>query len=204
MKETHKPTEIDIDSLLTSYQVGSLLQVNPSSVNKWVKDGRIPAFRTPGGHHRIRAADLVSFLKSHRMPVPRLLSNAGKRRVLIVDDDLNQLKSLERVFKTHESRLEIRSVDNGIDALVMVGALDPHVVVLDVFMPNLDGIEVCRRLRGMKETENIKVVITSAQLTEEVERQAREAGAYDCLQKPVDMDHLLGILGVNESAFLGY
>ena len=46
------------DSLLTSYQVGALLQVNPSSINKWVKDGRIPAFRTPGGHRRIRRLDV--------------------------------------------------------------------------------------------------------------------------------------------------
>ena len=86
---TVKAENIAPESLLTSYQVGSLLQVNPSSVNKWVKDGRIPAFRTPGGHRRIRAADLVLFLQEHSMPVPKILNNAAKKRLLIVDDDPN-------------------------------------------------------------------------------------------------------------------
>ena len=51
--------KIDADRLLTSHEVGALLQVNPSSINKWVNEGRLAAFRTPGGHRRIRAGDLV-------------------------------------------------------------------------------------------------------------------------------------------------
>ncbi len=79
--------KIDADQLLTSHQVGALLQVNPSSVKKWVNEGRIAAFRTPGGHRRIRAADLVEFLDVHKMPIPRPLANASKRRLLVVDDN---------------------------------------------------------------------------------------------------------------------
>ncbi len=62
------PETIAPDQLLTSTQVGNLLQVNPSSVKKWVNDGHIIAFRTPGGHRRIRASDLVMFLDHHKRP----------------------------------------------------------------------------------------------------------------------------------------
>jgi excisionase family DNA binding protein len=62
--------EIIASTYLTSHQAADLIQVNPSSVNKWVKEGRIPAYRTPGGHRRIQAADLVAFLTEYAMPVP--------------------------------------------------------------------------------------------------------------------------------------
>ena len=75
----------DNDKLLTSHQVGELLQVNPSSINKWVNDGRIQAFRTPGGHRRIRVADLVAFLEKHKMPVPRTLSTMFAAGVPLVE-----------------------------------------------------------------------------------------------------------------------
>ena len=51
------------DTLLTSHEVGVLLQLNASTVVKWVNDGILPAYRTAGGHRRIRSADLLTFLK---------------------------------------------------------------------------------------------------------------------------------------------
>ena len=179
--------EILPDSLLTSYQVGALLQVNPSSINKWVKDGRIPAFRTPGGHRRIRAADLVAFLMHHKMPVPRTLASASKRRLLIVDDDPKQLEALGRLFKAQADRVEITLVANGVDALVQIGSIKPHVAVLDVFMPMVDGLEVCRRLKSNPDTAAIRIVVTSGQLTPEIEKKAIEAGADTVTPKPLDI-----------------
>ena len=195
---TPKAQEIRADSLLTSYQVGALLQVNPSSVNKWVKDGRIPAFRTPGGHRRIRAGDLVAFLNEHKMPVPNSLAQASRRRMLIVDDDQRQLESMQRLLKPYADRLDVQLVNNGVDALVQVGAFKPHLVVLDVYMPTMDGLEVCRRLKAGSETQNINIIIASAELSAEVEKKALEAGAVRCLTKPIDIAQVLDQLGVSQ------
>ncbi|RYF09499.1 MAG: helix-turn-helix domain-containing protein, partial [Deltaproteobacteria bacterium] len=137
-----KVPQYQVDSLLTSYQVGSLLQVNPSSVNKWVKDGRIPAFRTPGGHRRIRATDLVAFLTTHKMPIPSTLASASRRRLLIVENDAHQLGALERAAKAYGDRLDVVCVSNGVDAMVQVGAFAPHLILLDAQMPNFDTYEV--------------------------------------------------------------
>lgn len=187
---------ISPDSLLTSYQVGSLLQVNPSSVNKWIKDGRIPAFRTPGGHRRIRASDLVAFLNKHSMPIPEKLVEAGKRRLLIVDDDSKQLSALQRLLKPYDSRLSLCMVNNGIDALVQVGSFKPHLILLDVYMDELDGIEVCKRLKENPDTAHIKVVIATGQMSDEIKSQAQEVGAALSLSKPVDINHILAELGI--------
>ena len=182
------------DNLLTSSEVGHLLQVNPSSVKKWVDDGLLEAFRTPGGHRRIRAIDLLAFLTRHRMPIPVELQDVGRRRVLLVDDDQAQLNALSRSFKRHAERIETISVNNGIDALVLVGSFHPHIVVLDVYMPDIDGLEVCMRLKKRSETRDVQVIIVSGGMTPAVERKALEAGAVRCLPKPIDTQALLAIV----------
>ena len=184
------------EQLLTSHEVGALLQVNPSSVKKWVNDGRIAAFRTPGGHRRIRVADLIDFLHRHAMPIPRELVGVGKRRLLIVDDDLITLRALERRLKPYRARVQVALTQNGIDALVMVGSFKPDLIVLDVYMPELDGIEVCRRLKLMPETRHIGVIVNSAHLTKSVEDNALAAGALTCVPKPMDLKVLLEHLGL--------
>ena len=188
---------IEPDQLLTSTQVGNLLQVNPSSVKKWVNDGHIVAFRTPGGHRRIRAADLIAFLDQHKIPVPRPLSNAARRRVLAVDDDPIQLKAVGRALKKWSDKVEVSLVDNGIDALVEIGAIKPHALVLDVYMPGIDGIEVCRRLKSNPATKDIAVIVTSGRMTAEIEQAARAAGARRVLRKPVDVNAIIEEVGLS-------
>jgi excisionase family DNA binding protein len=187
---------IQPEALLTSSEVGDLLQVNPSSVKNWVNEGRISAFRTPGGHRRIRVADLVAFLDLHRMPVPKELEHVSRRRLLVVDDDPMLLRSLTREFRRHETRVQLATTQNGIDALVMVGSWRPHLIVLDVFMPEIDGLEVCRRLKANPDTQHVGVIVNSAHLTSDVERSAMNAGARRCMQKPVEIDVILEELGV--------
>jgi excisionase family DNA binding protein len=183
--------------LFTSHQVGELLQVNPSSVNNWVNDGKIPAFRTPGGHRRIRRSDLLAFLREHHMPIPpSLLGGGDRRRILVVDDEPAQLNIFKRLLKPYAEVVELAVAKNGVDALVIVGAFKPHLILLDIFMPGIDGLEVCRRLQVLPETSGITIVVTSGRLTKELERQALSAGASRCLEKPVDVRRLLEEAGV--------
>lgn len=190
--------KIHADRLLTSHEVGDLLQVNPSSVKKWVNDGRIAAFRTPGGHRRIRVADLLAFLDRHAMPIPRSLSAVSRRRLLVVDDDEMHLRALDRRLGPYKSRAEVELTQNGIDALLMVGSFQPHLIVLDVFMPELDGLEVCRRLKMKPATNQIGVIVTSAHLTRAVEAEALAAGALTCVPKPMELHVLLEHLGLRQ------
>ncbi len=194
--ETVTEQKLYSERLLTSHEVGALLQVNPSSVKKWVNDGRIAAFRTPGGHRRIRVADLVDFLNRHAMPIPRELVGVSKRRLLIVDDDLITLRALERRLKPYRARVHLALTQNGIDALVMVGSFKPDLIVLDVYMPELDGIEVCRRLKLNADTCHIGVIVNSAHLTKTVEDNALAAGALRCVPKPMDPKVLIEQLGL--------
>jgi len=70
---SRNPDKIFATSYLTSHQAANLIQVNPSSINKWVKEGKITCFKTPGGHRRIRADVFVQFLTRYEMPIPDAL-----------------------------------------------------------------------------------------------------------------------------------
>ena len=117
-------------------------------------------------------------------------------RLLVVDDDNKQLSALQRLLKPYDSRLSLCLVDNGIDALVQVGSFKPHLILLDVYMDEIDGIEVCRRLKENPETSHIKAVIASGQMTDEIRNQATSVGAALSLSKPVDINHILAELGI--------
>ncbi len=175
----------------TSHQVGGLLQVNPSSVVKWINDGLMHAFRTPGGHRRVAASELVRFAQHHGMPVPVELQGLAVAKVVVADDEARWLSALQRAARPHKAELDLHVADNGVDALILVGALKPDVLILDLHMPGLDGFQVLERIRANPGTRNMAVIIVSGNLTEQNAARCRELGAAECLEKPVRVPALL-------------
>lgn len=121
-------------------------------------------------------------------PVPAF---AERPRLLLVDDDHTQLRALERLLRRHVDRVDYAIADNGIDALLKVGIHRPALVVMDVHMPGLDGVEACRRLKANPETASTNVILASALMTPALRAEALEAGASRAIAKPIDLASLL-------------
>jgi acetolactate synthase I/II/III large subunit len=102
-----------------------------------------------------------------------------------------QLRAIERVLRD-QHQVELTLADNAIDAMIAVGAIKPELVIMDIIMPGLDGIEACRRIKSNPETRDVHVVLASAIMTPELDRAARNAGAKRAVAKPVDLVELLG------------
>ena len=191
---------IDSESLLTSHEVGELLQINPSSVVKWVNEGKLPAYRTPGGHRRIKPSDLLTFLKTHGMYIPAALRKLGPLRVLLVDDDHLFLSAFERAMKDHSKLLEVKGVDNGVEALLRLGNNEFDAIVLDVNMPEMNGLQVCKRIKAHPATRSVTVVMCTGEYSKDLEKQALAVGARALLAKPLSPSNVVELLVQDEQS----
>ena len=111
-------------------------------------------------------------------------------RILVVDDDRAVRESLRRSLSFHGYTVEL-AVD-GVEALAMVAADRPDALVLDVMMPRVDGLEVCRRLRGAGDDMPVLVLTARDSVSERV--AGLDAGADDYLPKPFALEELLARL----------
>src|SRR5512145_3304763 len=107
-----------MDRIYTTHDIARLLQVDPSTVSKWIDRGILLAFRTPGGHRRVRSTDLRTFLIAHQMPVPDELGS-GVVRLLIVDDEKPVLDAMRRAFKPYSAQVDATTTTSGVEALLL-------------------------------------------------------------------------------------
>lgn len=176
--------------IYTTHDIGTLLQVDASTVSKWIDKGLLTAYRTPGGHRRVRRDDLKSFLIAHQMPVPSELGD-GTVRLLVVDDNKPTLDAIKRAFKPYAGQVELMFMSSGVEALLDLSELRPHGMLLDLNMPDVDGYQVCRQLRARAKLNSIKVLAMTSEPSPEVTRAALAAGATVCLDKPISPDVVL-------------
>ena len=107
-------------------------------------------------------------------------------RILVVDDESQIARVLRTGLKTHG--YDVRVASDGVSALETFNDWRPDLVVTDLAMPNLDGLQLCRRLR---EVSQIPIIVLSVRGEEKTKVEALDAGADDYVTKPFGMDELL-------------
>ena len=172
-------------TIYTTHEVSRLLHVNPRSVINWIEQGLVPSYRTPGGHRRIRHDDLLAFLRKHQIPTPASLVD-GKFSVLIVDDE-EEIIEIIKAFLQRQGGYEIFTASDGITALIEVGRLKPDLLILDIMIPGVDGVEVCRRIKA--DTSNKTAIVAVSGIADN-EKKILQAGADAFMAKPVDLEQL--------------
>jgi len=174
--------------VFTTFEAAKLCHVSPLSIINWVNAGRLAAFRTPGGHRRIRREDLVMFMRENGLPIPdELKEGSGRPKVLIVDDESSIRELLaEQLSKRPRDPFEVSTAADGFEAGRLVATFRPDVVVLDLRMPGLDGFQVCKTIKADPETAGTTVIAMTGYHTPETEARILECGATRCFAKPLD------------------
>ncbi len=112
-----------------------------------------------------------------------------KNKILIVDDEPVNVKVLQR--KLEKAGYEVRMATNGFDCLDSVEESAPDIILLDIMMPGMDGVETCRRLKQNPRTEKIPVIFVTAKMERTDKISGLDTGAIDYITKPVDMEETL-------------
>ena len=176
-------------TVFTTGEAAKICKVSQQTIIRCFDSGQLKGFRVPGSRFRRIPRDLLfSFMKENGIPTDALES--GKRRVLIVDDD-EDLVELIADHLERDSRFEIRTANNGFDAGMMVKEYRPDIIVLDVMLPDINGKEVCQRVRSDKTMEDVRIICISGMVEEDKVADLREAGANDFMHKPFEVEKLI-------------
>jgi len=109
--------------------------------------------------------------------------------ILLVDDDEDLIQALQ--FSLHRENYNVIKSLNGAEAITKSLDVQPDLILLDILMPNLDGLTSCRAIKTMKQTKDIPVIMLTAKGDTETIRAAFKAGANDYIVKPFGMDKVL-------------
>jgi two-component system, sensor histidine kinase and response regulator len=106
--------------------------------------------------------------------------------ILVVDDQPINVQLLKR--KLERGGLQVVTANNGLEALEQIKLRKPDLILLDLMMPDMDGLEVCQRLQTSSETRSIPVIFVTARTTKESKLEGLSVGAVDFITKPIDLD----------------
>ena len=109
-------------------------------------------------------------------------------RILLIDDEDDILEFVK--YNLARDGYEVFTASNGAEGLQVALKVKPHLILLDMMMPVLDGIETCKALRNSPSLKNVMIVFLSAVGTEETQLQGYDAGADDYINKPIKMNIL--------------
>jgi excisionase family DNA binding protein len=185
--------------ILTPNEVAQLLAVSPVTVRQWAQKGLIEARTTAGGHRRFTRAAVIDFARRMAMALPEDFAAAPGIRVLVVDDDRQLNGMLVALFKTRGPGIEVEHAYDGFEAGRAVLRFKPTLVLLDIMMPGMDGVEVCRSLKEDPASASIRVIGMTGHHTPELEQRIVAAGAERLLKKPFSTAELLQACGLTET-----
>jgi len=110
-------------------------------------------------------------------------------KILIVEDELDIQKLVHRILTANG--FEVFKASNGEEGLIKATTLKPDLIIMDLMMPGMSGLEVCRLLKKRPDTKGVPIIILSA-LNRSIDREyAKEAGADKYISKPFQIDELL-------------
>ena len=177
---------------LTTSEVANILRVSATSIRDWANMGILKSTKTLGGHRRYELESVEQFASDK---MGKLLKQNDPLKVLIIDDD--------RDFCEYLSDFVLNKVDNSYVEYVCEGfvlgkkikSFKPSVILVDINLPQLNGIEICHHIKMDAKEERMKIFVMSGDDCEENRRRALALGADSFINKPVNTNVLLYLLG---------
>ena len=179
-----------MDDIFTVFQASKYCNVSPKTIINWIEAGHIHAYKTVGGHRRVKKPDLEDFMRKQGIPIPQEEVVDERKRILIVDDDAIIVETIVQALEEEDYDYELISASDGFEAGLQVNHFRPHLLILDIMMPDIKGYEVCKKIKSNEETKDTKIIVLSAYLDDEKFKKMREYGADLCFSKPFPLPQL--------------
>jgi excisionase family DNA binding protein len=185
------------EQVYTTVDIARVCQVSLRTVIRWVDDGKLSSFRTPGGHRRVREQDLADFLKQYNIPFP-IRRGQECRRILVMEQRTMVKKILHQILRRASDVYEIFLAETPYEVAIRIGFLQPHLVILALTKVTPDVETLCEVLRRVPETRGIKLMVLNISTDALSEESLLSMGVNAVVTKPFSKDILrrqvLGLL----------
>ncbi|MDD5296136.1 MAG: response regulator [Rhodocyclaceae bacterium] len=183
----------------TTREAANRLGIALRTAQLWVDSGILEAWKTEGGHRRISLASVEKLANSKDAPAPRisdspLLDEQNELRILVVEDDNILLKLYRMRIAAWNLPVRVTTASNGYDALILIGREQPDLMISDLRMPGMDGLQMVRTLTASSFREGMEIVIVSGMSPAEVADRGGLPQSVRLLPKPVPFNELKQII----------
>lgn len=171
----------------TTIQTAKLLGVSVRTVQLWVENGTLEAWKTAGGHRRIVAQSVDDYIQR------QTTSNSGSsdnKRVLVVEDNPTVCKFYEAAIKSWDLPIDVVVKQNGFDGLVEIGRQTPDLLIADIYMPGMDGLQMIRSLYKSEQMASDRIIVISGLSSEEISERGGVPADIQFFNKPVNVEVL--------------
>lgn len=175
---------------LSTGEVARLLHVSPVAVFRWIRAGKLKAYRVPGGRYRIPRAEFRTFLAANRIPVS--LDARPTRRFLVVDDEAPVREAFAAALQA--KGFEVVLAGDGREALRILRHEQFDLVFLDILLPGVGGATVIQAIKR-RNPDAIVVLITGYPYHDET-LAALEHGPAMLLPKPIKLTDIEAVLKI--------
>ena len=145
----------------TVNQIAAYLEVSKQAVNNWINAGELKVYRLPSGRIKILKSDFLDYLKSNNLYVDQTIFGNGRHNVVVIDNDTKILNLYRKFFEKNRLNVRVDCVTDGITGLIKVGRSNADLVILDMDLEDINGIQICNKILDNKSLGDIKVVITT-------------------------------------------
>jgi excisionase family DNA binding protein len=160
MADKKKKKDFKDKEVFTTYDAARICNANIASIKNWIAKGLLRAFRTPGGHYRIKRRDLELFVQKYNMPYP--FEEKAQKSVYMLDTDKKAIKAVEGLLNVHR----FAGFSDSLHAALNIGLERPDAIIIDVKAKGFDGGAFLDLLYAYPDTRNILVVVYSKGLSQ--------------------------------------
>jgi len=171
----------------STIQAAKLLGVSVRTVQLWVENGSLEAWKTAGGHRRIVASSVDDYIRENQTKTP---SHSSKLRILVVEDNPTVSKFYEAAIKSWNQSIDVVSKKDGFDGLVEMGRKAPDLLISDIYMPGMDGLQMIRSLYKSEILPIERIIVISGLSKDSISERGGIPSGIDFFEKPVDVEQL--------------
>lgn len=171
-----------------------MLGVSLGTVQQMVENGLLDAWKTAGGHRRIRVTSVEAFLRSRQTGGGAAQGDAGVLRLLVAEDDRIMQALYEHTIPGWSMPIEMKIVAGGFEGLMEIGRQVPHLLVADLVMPDLDGFAMIRKLRSDPQLSGMDILVVTGLSPDEIEREGGLPEDVIVYAKPIPFKEIKGYI----------